>query len=64
MDTGKIKKYLAYAIGEILLVMVGILLAIQINEYKTKKNTQSEEIVFLSFVKQDLDKDIEDLREV
>lgn len=31
------KKYSAYAIGEILLVMIGILLALQINNWNTKR---------------------------
>jgi hypothetical protein len=31
IQDGNIKKYLLYAIGEILLVMVGILLAFQVN---------------------------------
>ena len=33
MDTGKTGKYLKYAIGEILLVMIGILLALQVNNW-------------------------------
>ena len=40
---GNLKKYLFYAVGEILLVMIGISLAFQVNKWsnnKTKKNTE------------------------
>ena len=52
-----------YAIGEIVLVVIGILIALQINEYRTNRDVQSEEIEFLKFVKQDLHKDLENLKE-
>jgi hypothetical protein len=38
---GKFKKYLAYAIGEILLVMIGILLAFQVNSWNTQRLKKS-----------------------
>jgi hypothetical protein len=34
---GKVRNYLAYAIGEILLVMIGILLAFQVNSWNTQR---------------------------
>jgi hypothetical protein len=41
--SGKTRKYLLYAIGEIVLVVIGILLAIQINTwYQSKKNKVEE----------------------
>lgn len=64
IESGSARKYLLYAIGEVLLVMIGILLAIQINEYRTNRNTRSEEIRFLQFVKQDLERDIKNLKDV
>lgn len=33
MTEGRIRKYLAYAMGEVLLVMIGILLALQVNNW-------------------------------
>jgi len=36
----KTGKYLKYAIGEILLVMIGILLALQVNNWKTNRINQ------------------------
>jgi len=38
----KTGKYLKYAIGEILLVVIGILIAVQLNNYNEKKNSQNE----------------------
>jgi hypothetical protein len=64
IDSGSVRKYLLYAIGEILLVVIGILIALQINVYRTNKNVQAEEIEFLKFVKQDLHKDFENLNNV
>lgn len=47
IDEGNLKSYLLYAIGEILLVMLGILLALQVNtwnENRKIRNTESEAI--------------------
>lgn len=38
----KVSKYLLYAIGEIILVVIGILIALQINNWNTDKINQSE----------------------
>jgi hypothetical protein len=45
METGKTGKYFKYAIGEIILVVIGILIALQINNWNDKKreNKQSKE---------------------
>ena len=37
METGKTGKYLKYAIGEIILVVIGILIALQINNWNEKR---------------------------
>ena len=37
MEKNKIGKYLKYAIGEIILVMIGILLALQINNWNNNR---------------------------
>ena len=64
LTENKFNKYLLYAIGEIVLVVIGILIALQINAYRTNKAVQSDEIEFLKFVKQDLHKDLENLKKV
>jgi hypothetical protein len=50
IDEGNLKKYLLYAIGEILLVVIGILIALQINnwnEYKKDRITESKLLIEL-----------------
>ncbi|WP_375325385.1 hypothetical protein [Flagellimonas sp. GZD32] len=41
LSEGKTGKYLKYAIGEIVLVMIGILLALQVNNWNTKQAESS-----------------------
>ena len=51
MSSGKASKYLKYAIGEILLVMIGILLALQVNNWNESRLERKEEIEILKEVK-------------
>ena len=44
METGKTGKYLKYAIGEIVLVMIGILLALQVNNWNEQRVTNKLEV--------------------
>ena len=39
----RLSKYLLYAVGEIILVMIGILLALQVNDWNQKRLDQLEE---------------------
>lgn len=43
METGKTVKYFKYAIGEIILVMIGILLALQVNNWNQNRINKNEE---------------------
>ncbi|MFP4844393.1 DUF6090 family protein [Winogradskyella sp. PE311] len=47
MEKGKTTKYFKYAIGEIILVVIGILIALQINNWNEgrKLNTKSQELI-------------------
>lgn len=47
-------RYLLYAIGEIVLVVIGILIALQINNYNEKQKERDREIKFLKSLKADL----------
>ena len=49
------RKYLAYAIGEILLVVIGILIALQINNWNEERAERVEEKAFLQRLSQDVD---------
>jgi len=50
----KFSKYLIYAIGEIVLVVIGILIALQINNWNEKEKLKVEEVKFLKNFKQSL----------
>lgn len=58
----KISKYLIYAVGEILLVMVGILLALQVNNWNEGRKAKMQEITILENLKEDLNLDTLDIR--
>ena len=51
-------QYSRYAIGEIVLVMVGILLALQVNNWNENKNKRIQELKYLNGIKLDLQKDL------
>jgi hypothetical protein len=48
LSEGKIGKYLKYAIGEILLVVIGILIAVQVNNWNVKNVNQKKEVLYLT----------------
>ena len=58
IDEGNLKRYLIYAIGEVLLVMIGILLALQVNNWNERNKEGNQEEAFLIGVKNDLNKDL------
>ncbi|MDF2156733.1 DUF6090 family protein [Algoriphagus sp. CAU 1675] len=53
----QISKYLTYAIGEIILVVVGILIALQINTWNEERKLKTYELKMLSELKNTLEKD-------
>ncbi len=57
MEKNKTGKYLKYAIGEIILVVVGILIALQINNLNETKKEQAITNKYLSGFVSDLEKD-------
>ncbi len=57
-----LKKYLLFALGEIMLVMIGILLALQIDTMVKNRENKKEEIrILTNLLDQDLKNDIEQL---
>ncbi|WP_276374327.1 DUF6090 family protein [Chryseolinea sp. H1M3-3] len=58
----RLRKYLLYAIGEILLVMIGILLAMQVNNWNEKAKQQRLERKILNEVKVNLNLDLDDIQ--
>lgn len=57
MNQNKTSKYLKYAIGEIILVVIGILIALQINNWNTNKNNRIFELKMLNEISVALNKD-------
>ncbi|MFN1835237.1 DUF6090 family protein [Balneola sp. MJW-20] len=57
IQSGSLTKYIIYAVGEILLVVVGILIALQVNNWNEERNAAifEEEILFL--IDQNLERD-------
>ncbi|MCJ7465351.1 MAG: DUF6090 family protein [Maribacter sp.] len=43
LSGNKVTRYLLYALGEVALVMIGILLAVQVNAWNQERNDRKEE---------------------
>jgi len=54
MEKNKTGKYLKYAIGEIVLVVIGILIALQINNWNEARKQNLKQSIYLSGLKTDL----------
>jgi len=63
LTENKFSKYLIYALGEILLVMIGILLAFQVNSWNDQRKRDLLEISILKELKENLMVDIVDIDE-
>ena len=50
----KVSAYLRYAVGEIVLVVIGILIALQINNWNSNRIKKNKELVYLINIKRDL----------
>lgn len=64
VNEGSIKKYLLYSIGEILLVMIGILLALQVNNWNETQKSRKEENTLIQQLVVDLDKEVQTFNEL
>ena len=60
LSEGKTGKYLKYAIGEIVLVVIGILIALQINNWNESRKDRVFEIKMLNEIQKALNNDIND----
>jgi len=57
VERQQIGKYLGYAVGEIVLVVIGILIALQINNWNESRRQTTREEQFIAGVKNDLRQD-------
>ena len=62
-DDNKPLKYARYAIGEIALVVIGILIALQINNWNEDRKTAKQEIKILNDLKNDLETNLNEISE-
>ncbi len=61
LTENKFSKYLIYAIGEIILVVIGILIALQINNANENRKTENIKNNYYNQIIVDLDKEIENI---
>jgi len=64
LSEGKTGKYFKYAIGEIVLVVIGILIALSINNWNEKREKNSLKESYIENLIVDLNKDIENLEQL
>ena len=64
MEKNKTGTYFKYAIGEIVLVVIGILIAIQLNSVKQSNDKRTEEINHLENILSDLKQDKVELKKI
>lgn len=64
MEKDQIRRYIWYALGEIFLVVLGILIAIQVSNWNEKRILQESAAYHLSLLSQDLDEDKDLLSEL
>ena len=60
LTNNKFSKYLLYAIGEILLVVIGILIALQVNNWNESRKLRQTELALLGVIYENLTNDLED----
>lgn len=60
----KFSKYLLYAVGEILLVVVGILIALQVNNWNQERQERNLEKAYMDRLYEDLDGDLSGFHEL
>ena len=59
---GRVTRYLTYAIGEIVLVVIGILIALSINNTSAERKTRGKELALLQEMRKNLSADLRDVQ--
>ena len=63
ISEGRIKNYLLYALGEIVLVVVGILLALQVNNWNIRRINQGLEIEILEQLQDEFEANLDQIEQ-
>ena len=58
----RFSKYLIYALGEIILVVIGILIALQINTWNEARKDKATGDQYLADIRQDLENDLDQMK--
>lgn len=61
LQSGQTAKYLKYAIGEIVLVVIGILIALQINNWNENRILERKELTLLREMQSNIQEDLQDI---
>ncbi|MBO6879524.1 DUF6090 family protein [Winogradskyella sp.] len=61
METGKTTRYLKYAIGEIILVVIGILIALSINNWNEQRKENEQAVNFLKRLVPEMESNIDEI---
>jgi len=64
IEQDNVRKYLLYAIGEILLVVIGILIALQVNNWNEKRVQNNKEYDYLQEIRENLVADTVQINQV
>ena len=64
LNKKKILKYLGYSVGEIILVVIGILIAVSLNNWNEKEQEKKKLDNIFATIKKDLENDIEEIDEI
>jgi hypothetical protein len=64
LNENKFGKYLTYAVGEIVLVVIGILIALQINNWNQEREDNKLKVFYMNSLANDLNKDTLDINHI
>ena len=61
LSSNQTRKYVLYALGEIALVVIGILIALQINNWNERRNDEKKAYAYLTNLKSDFEDNLDDM---
>ena len=64
LDEGKLLRYLTYALGEIVLIIVGILFALEVNDWNEERKADAEFYLYVEQLERDVQKALENANNI